>query len=69
MGLNTTKITDRGIDEIQRHDALKELEVLDTKVTNAALAKLEGIIGLKVWGLPREELHEVPDDPKDVAVL
>ena len=69
LGLVTTKITDRGIDEIKDMTTLKRLEVVDTKVTNAALAKLKGIRDLQVWGLPREELHEVPDDPKEVAAI
>ena len=69
LELRTTRITDRGIDAIKDMRTLTLLDVFDTKVTNTALAKLKGIPGLKVRGLPREELHEVPDDPTDVAAI
>ncbi len=69
LELRTTKITDRGIYEIKDMSTLKELDVFDTKVTKAALAVLKGIPGVKVLGLPRKEVHEVPDDPKDVAAI
>ena len=70
LGLRTTKVTDRGIDAIKDMTTLKLLDVMDTKVTNAALPKLFwGIPTLTVGGLPRVEVHEQPDDPKDVAAI
>ena len=69
LTLRTTRITDGGIDAIKDMTTLKDLDVIDTKVTNAALAKLKGIADLNVRGLPREDVHEVPDDPEDVAAI
>jgi internalin A len=69
LSLRTTRITDRGIDEIKGMTTLQDLDVVDTKVTNAALAKLKPIPDLKVFGLPREEVREIPDDPADAAAL
>ncbi len=69
LGLVRTKITDRGIDEIKDMRTLRWLDVTETKVTSAAGAKLKGIPGLQVRGIPREEVHEVPDDPDDVDAI
>jgi len=69
LGLDSTKITDRGIDEIKDMTSLRQLDVWNTKVTKAALEKLKGIRGLEVRGLPRKQIHEVPDDPDDVAAI
>ena len=67
--LRTTKITDRGIDEIKDMTSLRYLDVVNTKVTNTSLRKLKGIPELEVLGLPRKELREIPDDPDDAAAI
>ncbi len=69
LGLFGTKVTDRGIDYVKDMTTLRRLDVAGTKVTNAALTKLKGIPDLVVRGLPREEVHEKPDDPNDVAAI
>ncbi len=69
LSLKATRVTDRGIDEIKHMTSLRYLDLRDTKVTKAALMKLKGIPELKVFGLPRGELHEVKDDSADVAAI
>lgn len=69
LDLGGTKITHRGIDEIKDMATLKKLCVYDTKVTNVAIGKLTGIHNLSIIGLPREEAHEIPDNPADVAAI
>jgi len=64
-----TKITNRGIACFEGMTTLKVLDVNDTKVTEAGCAKLKQIPGLEVSGALEKEVHEVPDDPKEVAAL
>jgi internalin A len=69
LGLDSTKITDRSVDVFNDIATLTELEVRNTKLTNSALVKIKRIHGMQVYGLPRIEVHEVPDDLKDVAAI
>jgi internalin A len=69
LALRSTKITDQGIDALKNMGSLKLLEVHDTKVTKEVLEKLNGIPGLDVWGFRDEHVHEVADDPKEIAAI
>ncbi len=56
LNLQQTKITDQAVDEILNIPTLDELYVGSTKITNAGLARLKAVKGLRVNNSP----YEVP---------
>ncbi len=64
LTLVSTRITDRGIENLKEMKSLKQIEVFDTKVTQAGCAELiREIPGLKVWGRWRKSSTRLQTTP------